>query len=66
MESGYTVRQVAANTDLFVTMWVENDTPGRASAPMDENKLRLVLRKTNRSEFMIDGMVAYAREEYHR
>jgi hypothetical protein len=66
MESGYTVRQVAAKPDLFVTVWVENDTSGRASAPMDEDTLRLVLRKANRSDFMIDGMIADARKEYHR
>jgi hypothetical protein len=65
MESGYTVRQVGAKPDLFVTVWVENETPGTASAPMTEDELRQVLRKTNRSEFMIDGLIANARKEYH-
>jgi len=32
---------------------------------MTEDKLRVVLRKTNRSEFMIDGIIADARNEYH-
>ena len=65
MESGYTVRQAGANPDLFVTEWVQNENPGRASAPMTEDELRSVLRKTNRSEFMIDEIIANARMNYH-
>lgn len=65
MESGYTVRQVGAKPDLFVTEWVENENPGRASAPMTEDELRAVLRKMNRSEFMIDEVIANARKKYH-
>jgi hypothetical protein len=65
MESGYTVRQVGADPDLFVTEWVQNENPGRASAPVTEGELRSVLRKTNGSEFMIDEIIANARKKYH-
>lgn len=64
MESGFTVRQVGSEPDLFVTEWAENEKHGRASAPMTEPELRQTLRKTNRSEFVIDEVIENARKKY--